>query len=66
MDLGDTSELPVITVFDKSAVDASCSTCVEIHVQKRGDIFFLKGEGHDENYVSLVLWIANHCGQYNS
>ncbi|TKY60407.1 serine/threonine-protein kinase WNK6 [Spatholobus suberectus] len=63
MDLGDTSELPVITVFNKSTDDASSSTCVEIRRQKRGDIFFLKGEENDENSVSLVLRIADHSGR---
>nr|KYP67831.1 putative serine/threonine-protein kinase WNK6 [Cajanus cajan] len=64
MDLGDTNELPVITVFDKYTDDASsCFTCVEIKRQKRGDIFFLKGEENDENSVSLVLRIADHSGR---
>ncbi|KAL2342942.1 hypothetical protein Fmac_004227 [Flemingia macrophylla] len=65
MDLGDTSELPVITVFDKSTNDASCFTftCVEIRRQKRGDTFFLKGEENDDNSVSLVLRIADHSGR---
>ncbi|KAK7358854.1 hypothetical protein VNO77_00794 [Canavalia gladiata] len=63
IDVGDTDELPVITVFDKSPDDASCSPCVEIRRQKRGDIFFLKGEENDENSVSLVLRIADQSGR---
>ncbi|XP_027919700.1 probable serine/threonine-protein kinase WNK6 isoform X5 [Vigna unguiculata] len=63
MDLGDTCELPPITIFDKSTDDASCSTSVEIRRQKRGDIFFLKGEENDKNSVSLVLRIADQGGR---
>jgi len=64
MDLGDTCELPAITVFRKSTDDASCSTSAEIRRQERGDIFFLKGEENDKNSVSLVLRIADQGGQY--
>ncbi|KAK7318473.1 hypothetical protein RJT34_03175 [Clitoria ternatea] len=63
MDLGDTSELPVVTVFDKSLDDASCSPWVEIRRWKKGDIFFLKGEENDEKSVSLVLRIADQSGR---
>ncbi|CAJ1937879.1 unnamed protein product [Sphenostylis stenocarpa] len=63
MDLGDINELPVITIFDKSTDDASCSSSVEIRRQKRGDIFFLKGEENDKNSVSLVLRIADQGGR---
>lgn len=65
MDLGDTNELPVITVLGNSKVDASCSRSVEIRRLKGGDTFFLKGDGNDENSVSLVLRIADQSGQYN-
>ncbi|KAJ1378264.1 Serine/threonine-protein kinase, active site [Sesbania bispinosa] len=63
MDLGDTSELPLITVFYSSVDDASSSPCVEIRRLKAGDIFFLKGEENDENSVSLVLRIADQSGR---
>ncbi|XP_012572240.1 probable serine/threonine-protein kinase WNK7 isoform X2 [Cicer arietinum] len=63
MDLGDTNELPVITVLGNSKVDASCSRSVEIRRLKGGDTFFLKGDGNDENSVSLVLRIADQSGQ---
>ncbi|XP_061345458.1 probable serine/threonine-protein kinase WNK6 [Gastrolobium bilobum] len=63
MDLGETGELPVITVFDSSAEGASSSPCVEIRRLKRGDMFFLKGEENDENSVSLVLRIADQSGR---
>ncbi|KAK8472645.1 hypothetical protein PHAVU_002G270000 [Phaseolus vulgaris] len=63
MDLGDICELPAITIFDKSPDDALCSTSVEIRRQKRGDIFFLKGEENDKNSVSLVLRIADQGGR---
>ncbi|KAK7399405.1 hypothetical protein VNO78_10587 [Psophocarpus tetragonolobus] len=63
MDLGDTSELPGITVLDKYTDDASSSTYVEIRRQKRGDIFCLKGEENDENSVSLVLRIVDNSGR---
>ncbi|KAG2384485.1 serine/threonine-protein kinase [Vigna angularis] len=62
MDLGDTFELPAIIIFDKSTDDASRSTSVEIRRQKRGDIFFLKGEENNKNFVSLVLRIADQGG----
>lgn len=63
MDIGDTNELPVITVLDNSTVDASSSACVEIRRLKGGDTFFLKGGLNDENSVSLVLRIADQRGQ---
>ncbi|BAT73283.1 serine/threonine-protein kinase [Vigna angularis] len=63
MDLGDTCELPAITISDKSTNDASRSTSVEIRRQKTGDIFFLKGEENDKNSVSLVLRIADQGGR---
>ncbi|XP_057748483.1 probable serine/threonine-protein kinase WNK7 [Arachis stenosperma] len=65
MDLGGTSELPVITVFDNSTDDASSShsPSVEIRMPKGGDIFFLKGQENDENSVSLVLRIADQSGR---
>ncbi|KAI4317133.1 hypothetical protein L6164_025032 [Bauhinia variegata] len=60
MSLGDTSELPVVTIFDN---ESSRSPCVEIRRVKKGDIFFLKGEENDENSVSLVLRIADQNGR---
>jgi len=62
MDIGDTNELPVITVLDNSTVDASNSASVEIRRLKGGDTFFLKGDLNDENSVSLVLRIADQRG----
>ncbi|XP_027341621.1 probable serine/threonine-protein kinase WNK6 [Abrus precatorius] len=63
IDVGDTRELPVITVLDKSTETASSSSCVEIRRQKKGDIFFLKGEENDEKSVSLVLRISDESGR---
>ncbi|KAF1893887.1 hypothetical protein Lal_00002429 [Lupinus albus] len=52
IDLSDTSELPMITVFYNSVEDAPPSPCVEIRRVKGG-------EENDENSVSLVLRIAD-------
>ncbi|XP_028797724.1 probable serine/threonine-protein kinase WNK6 isoform X2 [Neltuma alba] len=62
LDLDETCELPVITIYDGSG-DASHSPCVEIRKSKRGDIFTLKGEESDENSVSIVLRIADQGGR---
>ncbi|WJX34628.1 putative serine/threonine-protein kinase wnk7 [Trifolium repens] len=63
MDLGDTSEQPLITVFYNSNDDAPPSPCVEIRRLMGGDRFFLKGEENDVNSVSLVLRITNQGGR---
>ncbi|CAI8598831.1 unnamed protein product [Vicia faba] len=63
MDLGDTNEQPLITVFYNSVDDAPPSPCIEIRRLVGGDRFFLKGEGNDVNSVSLVLRITNQCGR---
>lgn len=65
MDLNDTSELPMITVFYNYVEDAPPSPCVEIRRLKGGDIFFLKGEENDENSISLVLRIVDQSGKHN-
>ncbi|XP_019434510.1 PREDICTED: probable serine/threonine-protein kinase WNK7 isoform X1 [Lupinus angustifolius] len=63
IDLSDTSELPMITVFYNSVEDAPPSPCVEIRRVKGGNLFFLQGEENDENSVSLVLRIADQNGR---
>lgn len=62
MDLGDTNEKPLITVFYNSVDNAPPSPCIEIRRLVGGDRFFLKGEGNDVNSVSLVLRITNQGG----
>ncbi|XP_058786552.1 probable serine/threonine-protein kinase WNK7 [Vicia villosa] len=63
MDLGDTNEKPLITVFYNSVDDAPPSPCIEIRRLVGGDRFFLKGEGNDVNSVSIVLRITNQGGR---
>lgn len=55
MDLGNSSELPVATIFYNSVDDTSPSQCVEIQRLKGGDTLFLKSEENDENFLSVVL-----------
>ncbi|KAI9108713.1 hypothetical protein K1719_020360 [Acacia pycnantha] len=62
LDLDETCELPVITIYDGSG-DAPRSPCVEIKRLNRGDIFTLKGEKSDENSVSIVLRIPDQGGR---
>ncbi|KAI5405077.1 putative serine/threonine-protein kinase wnk7, variant 2 [Lathyrus oleraceus] len=63
MDLGDTNEQPLVTVFYNSVDDAPPSPCIEIRRLVGGDRFFLKGEENDMNSVSLVLRITNQGGR---
>ncbi|CAK8567884.1 unnamed protein product [Lathyrus sativus] len=63
MDLGDTNEQPLITVFYNSVDDSPPSPCIEIRRFVGGDRFFLKGEENDVNSVSLVLRITNQGGR---
>ncbi|KAB2058413.1 hypothetical protein ES319_A11G233800v1 [Gossypium barbadense] len=52
LDLGSDSELPVIKFLDNSLG-------IEVRRANKGHIFLLKGEGNDENSVSLILRIAD-------
>ncbi|KAH1082874.1 hypothetical protein J1N35_022635 [Gossypium stocksii] len=52
LDLGSDSELPVIKFLDNSLG-------IEVRRTNKGHVFLLKGEGNDENSVSLILRIAD-------
>ncbi|GMI99369.1 hypothetical protein like AT1G49160 [Hibiscus trionum] len=55
-DLGSDSEPPVINFLDNSSG-------VEVRRTNKGHLFLLKGEGNDENSVSLILRIADQNGR---
>ncbi|GMJ03928.1 ARABIDOPSIS THALIANA WITH NO K 6, with no lysine (K) kinase 6 [Hibiscus trionum] len=55
-DLGSDSEQPVISFLDNSMG-------IEVRRTNKGHLFFLKGEGNDENSVSLILRIADRNGR---
>ncbi|WRX07686.1 Protein kinase domain - like 4 [Theobroma cacao] len=56
VDLDSDSELPVIHSLDNSLG-------MEVRRTKKGNLFLLKGEGNDENSVSLILRIADQNGR---
>ncbi|KAK9039345.1 hypothetical protein V6N11_014548 [Hibiscus sabdariffa] len=56
LDLGSYSELPVINFLDNSSG-------FEVRRTNKGQLFTLKGEGNDENSVSLILRIADQNGR---
>ncbi|KAJ9170238.1 hypothetical protein P3X46_018362 [Hevea brasiliensis] len=60
MDLDHDPEMPIITLLNK-ALDGHFH-CVEVRRAKRGNIFLLRGEGSDENSVSIILRIADKKG----
>lgn len=64
MDFDHDPEMPIITAFDNSVNGCSHSLSVEVRRARRGNIFLLKGEGNDENSVSLILRIADKNGKY--
>ncbi|XVF17049.1 hypothetical protein REPUB_Repub10bG0083600 [Reevesia pubescens] len=55
-DLDSDSELPVVNCLDNSLG-------MEIRRTNKGNLFLLKGEGNDENSVSLILRIADQNGR---
>ncbi|XWS33188.1 hypothetical protein CRYUN_Cryun22dG0057900 [Craigia yunnanensis] len=55
-DLYSDSELPVINSLDSSLG-------MEVQRTNQGNLFLLKGEGNDENSVSLILRIADQNGR---
>ncbi|XP_022741951.1 probable serine/threonine-protein kinase WNK7 [Durio zibethinus] len=55
-DLDSDSELPVIRSLDNSLG-------MEVQRTNKGNLFLLKGEGNDENSVSLILRIADQNGR---
>ncbi|CAK7355044.1 unnamed protein product [Dovyalis caffra] len=62
MDLGHDPEMPTITSFNNSVNGGSHSLCLEVRRAKRGNVFLLRGEGNDENSVSLILRMADQNG----
>lgn len=59
MDLDQDPEMPVITTINNLVNGHSSSLSVEVRRAKRGNVFLLKGERHDENSISLILRIAD-------
>ena len=59
-DAADDDELPIITSTDNSVVGG---ICVEVQRAKESNFFLLKGEGNDENSISLILRIADLNGK---
>ncbi|WCJ31624.1 Protein kinase superfamily protein [Euphorbia peplus] len=57
MDLDQDPEMPIITTFNNLVNNGSLA--VEVRRAKRGNVFLLKGERHDENSISLILRIAD-------
>ncbi|XP_022751996.1 probable serine/threonine-protein kinase WNK6 isoform X2 [Durio zibethinus] len=55
-DLYSDSELPVVNSLDNSLG-------MEVQRTNKGNLFSLKGEGNDENSVSLILRIADQIGR---
>ena len=66
MDADNDGNLPIITTFDNSVYGGSYPLCVEIQRAKKGNFFWIKGEGHDVDSVSLILRIADQNGKYIS
>lgn len=64
MDLSHDPEMPTITSFNNSVDEDSHSLCLEVRRAKRGNVFLLRGEGNDENSVSLILRMADQNGKY--
>ncbi|KAF2284374.1 hypothetical protein GH714_021239 [Hevea brasiliensis] len=62
LDLDHDPDMPIITSSNKSIDGHLHSPCVEVRRAKRGNIFLLRGEGSDENSVSIVLRIADQNG----
>ncbi|KAJ6775221.1 SERINE/THREONINE-PROTEIN KINASE WNK6-RELATED [Salix purpurea] len=62
MDLSHDPEMPTITSFNNSVDEDSHSLCLEVRRAKRGNVFLLRGEGNDENSVSLILRMADQNG----
>lgn len=56
-------EPPIITSIDMSVGGGPYSICVEVRRAKGGNFFLLKGEGNDENSLSLILRIADQNGK---
>ncbi|GAV82874.1 Pkinase domain-containing protein [Cephalotus follicularis] len=63
MDIDYDGELPIITKFGNSVDREPHSLCAEVRRAKRGYFFLLKGEGNDENSVSLILRIVDQDGR---
>ncbi|CBI37576.3 unnamed protein product, partial [Vitis vinifera] len=55
--------LPIITSMDNSVDGGPYSLCMEVQRAKGGNFFLLKGEGNDENSISLILRIADQNGR---
>nr|CAC09581.1 protein kinase [Fagus sylvatica] len=55
--------LPKMGAFDNSVYGGSYPVCVEIQRAKKGNFFWIKGEGNDEDSVSLILRIADQNGR---
>lgn len=64
MDLSHDPEMPTITSFNNSVDEDTHSLCLEVRRAKRGNVFLLRGEGNDENSVSLILRMADQNGKY--
>ncbi|KAF2284391.1 hypothetical protein GH714_021395 [Hevea brasiliensis] len=62
LDLDHDPDMPIITSSNNSIDGHLHSPCVEVRRAKRGNIFLLRGEGSDENSVSIVLRIADQNG----
>uniref|UniRef100_A0A2C9UXY8 non-specific serine/threonine protein kinase n=1 Tax=Manihot esculenta TaxID=3983 RepID=A0A2C9UXY8_MANES len=62
MELDHDPEIPSITSLNNSIDGHFYSPCVEVRREKRGNVFLLRGEGSDENSVSIVLRIADQNG----
>ncbi|XP_059624441.1 probable serine/threonine-protein kinase WNK6 isoform X2 [Cornus florida] len=58
----DDSELTITFVYN-SVDGGSHSLCVEVRRSRKDNYFLLKGEGTDENSVSLILRIADNNGR---
>ncbi|XP_034683391.1 probable serine/threonine-protein kinase WNK6 [Vitis riparia] len=63
LDVVDDDELPIITSTDNSIDGGPYSLCVEVQRAKGGNFFLLKGDGNDENSISLILRIADQNGR---
>ncbi|KAK6922851.1 Protein kinase domain, partial [Dillenia turbinata] len=63
VDLDADGELPIITQIRNSAINGSQSLCFEVQRTRKGNFFLLKGEGNDENSVSIKLRIADRNGR---
>ena len=66
IDADNDGNLPIIAIIDNSIDVGSYSLCVEVRRAQKENSFWLKGEGNDEQSVSLILRIADQNGKYIS